>query len=432
MQLLSFLLQNLLLSFYLPIPSDICRDSESLKESCITITSFSFVYFFAAIILIIYFSVRPRDYFKKLFLIIFSVLALFHFADHSLKELTSPNTWGLDLFIVSYYFWCFLAVTFFVYSLLFSEDINKKYKVFAMFTFVLSVLFGFWGRGTEEMLNPIFGAVFFEKTISSFGVSYTYALMLFIFWFAFIYSLVSLAAEWVINSKSDVKTFFSPYKAALKFLPILFIPMVAYFTGDYVNKNDVEEAKNFISEIKKKTDKYYLENGEYPKLIEEYIDKTKPNPWLLKRHEYFSFDIPGTYYFSRADKYCFIFQNPNSEFGYYSVTSTRDWNYVLDTDSFDDLYLELCGETENSSESLIAGRLGLEGTNDYLGELGIKLNKPFVPAISRSEDRLLHNKIIEYGKTQNPGIFKYYGNAPKKVKEILEHADDVPADEDIK
>jgi|GEM_PF-6179088 len=415
------------------MPAEICSDSESLKNSCIAITAFSFLYFLVALALLLFFSFKPKNLIKKTLFLIASVIALFLFADLALKQLTHPNTWGLDLFIISYYFWCFLVITVFVFALLFPY--RQKMVIIALLgiTLVLTVFFGFWGRGTEEMLSPIFGLFFYEKTFSSFTMGFTYKLVVFTLLSAFVYSLVFQAIYWVQTSNVDIKLFFQPYYSALKFMPILLVPTLSYFIGSYVNERDVSAAKSFIWQVKSKTDKYYLENGEYPRVIEAFINsKETETPWLLKRHEYFSYDIPGTYYFSRADKYCFIFQNPNKDFGYYSITSTRDWRYIEEKDSFDNLYLELCDETQNSSEDLIAGRMGLEGTNDFLGELGIEMNKHIVPAISRETDRILHNKIIDYGKTQDPTIFKYYGNSPKEIRKIYDQPDDIPAAEDIK
>ena len=186
-----------------------------------------------------------------------------------------------------------------------------------------------------------------------------------------------------------------------------------------INKYDVADAKSFINEIKKEVDKYYLENGEYPKFVGNLINEQEENPFLLARHEYFTMGIRGTYYFSRPDKYCFVFQNPSKDFGYYSTTSSKEWRYTKITSDFTDAYVRMCDEEYESYEQLLTGHLGLDSEFNVIDKIAYDYNAPVQAEMSKKATQLLHEKILEEGY-KNPEIFRFYGNAPEEYKDLYE------------
>jgi len=201
--------------------------------------------------------------------------------------------------------------------------------------------------------------------------------------------------------------------------PALTLPVASIFIGEKFNGKDVKEAQDYIDIVARRVNKFYYENGEYPKFIENMLPDGA-SPRLLKRHEFFTGGVRGTYYFSRKEKYCFIFQNPTRKFGYYSKTSEHDWRFTQETGEFDDVYINLCDESLTTYEDLISNHLGVSKGDDYVDQIKSISGEIYVPAESKKATGILEQKLDEAGKI-DPNIFNHYNDAfsPPSSKPLL-------------
>lgn len=429
MELLKFYFLNIFYYLSFPEVSEVCSEAESIKAYCSSIISFAFYSPLLILFGFIIISLRPKEFIRKLIFLASFFLSIFIISDALLKDISDPTKYGLENYFIVYYLWAFALFNITVISVLFGY--RKKLIISSIiFTLAFSILLGFLSRGAFEANATLIGAYQLEGSSESLFKAYNFVIWKIFAAYILSYALLDLGLSWVLKGEVIAKKFFINLLIILSLLPIIYLNLISLPIGQYINKKDVSEAKIFIDGIKKNVDKYYLENGEYPKVIVDYIEGKQSKPWLLKRHEYFSLDITGAYYFSRPKKYCFIFQNPNKDFGYYSLTSTRGWRYNKNVKDFDDVYLKLCDETDQSLENLVAGQIGLKDPDDLLGKMAIETNTLLSPAISKTISGDLHDKIMEYGD-ENPEIYRYYGNAPEKYKKYFKQGGSLPSAEQI-
>jgi len=232
---------------------------------------------------------------------------------------------------------------------------------------------------------------------------------------ALLAGFIRFLEHWVKSGEFKFSYFSKTLHRLFLFSAMFFISALSIPLGEFYNEKDVKNARNYIDNIKKKVDKYYYENGEYPKFIEQFLPEGE-SPKLLERHEFFTYGVRGTYYFSRAEKYCFLFQNPNRDFGYYSLTSERDWRFSRNSDSYDNVFINLCDESMKSYESLISQHLGLGSDEDKLvDEATAAANASLPRKMSNQASQKLQEKILEESKNQ-PELKKYF-NLPKNATE---------------
>lgn len=429
MELLKFYFLNIFYYISFPKASEVCSEAESIEAYCNAIISSAFYSPLLILFGLVIISLKPKKFIRKLAFLASFFLSIFIISDALLKDISDPTKYGLENYFIVYYFWAFILFNITAISALFRY--NKKLLISSIiFTLIISILLGFLSRGTFEANAALIGSYQIEGEFGNLFKAYNFIIWKVFAAFILSCSLVNLASGWVLKGEVKPKEFFKNLLLIFVLLPIIYLNLISLPIGNYFNKKDVSEAIDFIDKIKENVDKYYLENGEYPKVVVDYIEGKASDPWLLKRHEYFSLDIKGAYYFSRPKKYCFIFQNPNKDFGYYSLTSTRDWRYNEDVKGFEDVYLKLCDETDQSLENLVAGQIGLKDPDDLIGKMAIETNTLLSPAISKTISGDLHEKIIEYGD-KDPEIYRYYGNAPEKYKKYFKQGGDLPSAEQI-
>ncbi len=419
MDLLTFYINSIFGFLSFPGPADICKDETGLRSYCIGISSFAFYLPFIALFACILLSLKPRLVGRFILFSIISVLAAFIYADNILKSISEPSNYGFETYVLIFYSWCFFFVVIFTFALLFKRATNNLFLVFLSATIISSFAFVYYGRGSFEQATSLLGGAFINLNLKFILKSNLIQLGLFALILTCIYGLYSLIKQWVSKGNVIPELFFEKFRVLSLFTIILLAPLISLPFGALKNAQDVEKAKAFIDGIAKKATRYYYENGEYPKIIDEFIDKSAKNPRLLKRHEFFTYGIKGTYYFSRSDKFCFLFQNPAQKFGYYSLTSAREWRFTPSLDSFDNVYIQMCDESLEGTDQLISNHLGMENPNDFLNSKAIEFNSPNILPESKISSQELDKKINEYGK-DHPEIFQYYGGRPANYKELIE------------
>lgn len=418
MDLLKFYIDSLFGFLSFPSPADICQDETGLKDYCITLSSFAF-YFPPVLLLICIFSTLKTKLFGRLLLFsLITIPAIFIYTDEILKNISNPANYGFELFVIIFYSWCLFYVVFFSAALLFKRISNNLFLIFLPITIISSFAFVYYGRGSFEQATSLLGGIFIEITPRFFLKSNLVQLGLFSLILTCVYGLFSLTKNWVAKGNMIPELFFENFRIFSLFIIIVLTPLISLPFGALKNAKDVEKAKNFIDDIAKKATKYYYENGEYPRIIDEFINKTAKTPRLLKRHEFFTYGIKGTYYFSRPEKFCFLFQNPAQKFGYYSLTSTREWRFTSSMESYDDVYIQMCDESLQGTDQLISNHLGMENPDDFLNSKAIEFNSPNILPESKLSSQELDKKIQEYGK-EHPEIFQYYGGRPENYKELI-------------
>lgn len=408
MELLNFYLESIFYFLEVPTANDICSPDGNITSLCKSTINFTMTYCLVLSVFLLYFSKKLRSGVKFLTFSVISITSCFYFADSILKKISNPASYGLDGFVTSYYFWLFLITTLLLLGLFYYENRIRFFKLAAIASLIAIIMLSFWGRGTYEQYYVLSGYFGQEYDLFELFKSETFRIILWFFFATTIFGLLLVAYEWIVSGNLVPNLFFRGYKVFLVMSLMLTFSLLSLPIGDFLNEKDVQKAKDFINDIKKDVDKFYLENGEYPKFISDFINEEKENPFLLKRHEYFTLGVRGTYYFSRADKYCFIFQNPSADFGYYSITSNREWRQYSDNKDFGNVYLSMCDESLENEETLFSDHFGMPYADDELTKIYYEFNSPDNIPHSKESTRIIHEKIMKYGKEVDPKIFDYY------------------------
>jgi hypothetical protein len=407
MDLLLFYIQQIFEWRHFPLPNEICAGADSIAPMCNTTVWFTLIYTLLIIIYLGFFcSKRIVTFFPVFFVGAFSVLSCFILADTTMKQIEDPGMFGLEWFALLYFLWIFIIVNNFNICLLFPAESRRLVTKILALTFIATLIFAYLGRGNFEHITFIAGGLFAKLSWPFLWMSLSFKALCFIAIDVVVLSCFMLLGGWLRSGLADHKIFLQNLKILFIYIIILIIPAASIPLGEMLNKNDVRQAKEYVDALKPAVDKYYYENGEYPKFIEKMLP-AGPSPKLLARHEFFTAGIRGTYYFSRSDKYCFLFQNPARKFGYYSLTSERGWRFSEVTGSYDDVFINLCDESMKNYEDLISQHLGVDGQGDIVekiaAEAGLKPDQP----ITQKASKILEEKILEESK-KDPSLLKYF------------------------
>lgn len=413
MDLFLFYITQIFSGFHLPLPKEVCASADSIAPMCLTTVSFALIYSVIVVVSLGYFLLKRINIPKNIVFGILSFLSAFFFSDYAMKQIEDPAKYGVEWFTLLYYFWAFLITNLFFFALLFYSK-SKKTILFALITtFIFIPVFGYTGRGNFEQVTPIAGGLFAGSTWKLLWLSFSFKLFCFLSVYTVLFGIIAVIAKWIVDGNVYAKYFTRGFYFLLCFFIVLIIPVISIPLGELFNKHDAEEAKNYIDQIKPKVDKYYYENGEYPKFIEKMLPEGS-SPRLLDRHEFFTMGIRGTYYFSRSDKYCFLFQNPTRKFGYYSLTTERGWRYNETSGSYDDVFINLCDESNKNYDDLISSHLGVDADNKLINDISVAVGAAIVPATSNKASQILEEKIMEESE-KDPSILKYF-QSPDKDK----------------
>lgn len=398
------------------MPGEICSGAETIAPMCYASVNFTLLYTVMAIVgMVFLFRKKLTNRIALVIFSLFSIFSCFVLADYTMRLIEQPSLYGIEWFIVLYYLWVLLLLDIFLSIILLPVRRKSLLKTAAILTFIFIFIFAETGRGNFEQITPLAGGLYAKFGWDMLWLSFSFRFFVFIAALSVIFAAISMISNWVITGSVNLAVFKTNASTAGVYFILLLVPVISIPLGDILNRKDVKEAKNYIDDIKKKVVKYYYENGEYPKFVEDMLPAGR-SPRLLERHEFFTMGVRGTYYFSRADKFCFIFQNPSSDFGYYSITSERDWRYNLKTDSYDTAFINLCDESEKNFQDLISNHLGVESEDKLINELSLEAGAPVMPApMSKESSQILQDKIIDRSK-EDPTIKKYF-KVPEKEEE---------------
>jgi len=415
MNLLLFYLEQIFSRGSFPLPQDICQNAEAIAPMCNASIGFTLIYTLTvmAFTIILFRKNIVNNYalIPTSLLLIFSCFVL---TDHSMKQIAVPAKFGIEWFIIQYNLWVLFIFNLFLACILLPARSRFFVKLAAFITVIFIPLFAHTGRGNFEQITPIAGGLFAKLSLDMLWLSFSARFFVFLAVVSILAGFLSTLTHWIVRGKFKFTALLGNIKRLCWFFIIIVLPVISVFLGDIYNKKDSERAKTYIDSIKAKVNKYYLENGQYPKFIEDFIPEGR-SPKLLERHEFFTMGIRGTYFFSREDKYCFIFQNPARDFGYYSITNDRGWRYSLNTKSFDDSFINLCDESEKNFQDLISSHMGIDSEDKLINELSLEAGAPPMPMpLSNKASKELERKIMEESK-RDPSVLKYF-KAPKENK----------------
>ncbi len=173
--------------------------------------------------------------------------------------------------------------------------------------------------------------------------------------------------------------------------------------GSALHQRDISAAQAYLEGLSPKLEEYRKQHAEYPMSIAEIIEKDTL-PRLLARHDEILFGGKGNFYLSRPDFYCVVFHDPSSNYGYFSKTVDRDWRYSHKGQSFAQHFAAMC-DAEKPTQNLIAGHLGLEGTDDPLAGIHYMLGESVRPAVTPKASGELQD-LLEGMRDQYPELFE--------------------------
>jgi hypothetical protein len=407
MDLINFYFSVIFGGHGLPFPSDVCADGEQIKNYCSgLLTGLNAVCIITVLSLIVLLCMKRFKLAGKAFVLSTVLLPLaFITVDHILKQLSDVASFGKEWFVISFYIWCYIGIAAFLKAISFCR--GKFYTLaFLAVTIVATIMFALTGRGTIEHITPIIGGLLADVNFEYLALSFVAKLIAAFFAIGFVSWIIIFTCKWVISG--ELKTYGLGRIAALTiaFSAISLISVASLPFGEKLNEKDLREAEAFIDEVTKSVNKYKLENGEYPKTISPLLVINKDYPRLLARHDYLSYGTTGAYYFSRKDKFCFVFQNPARKLGYHSKTSSRDrWRFSSYKGSLEEEYINVCDEQMAGSDNIIGGSLGLTDPYSEIEEMAAQVGaETQKPAITLKASQALKDVINEYGK-EDPTIF---------------------------
>jgi hypothetical protein len=384
--------------------SDACGEADDIAQICSNLI-FYFLTFSSLILIgagvISYINSR---YFANFIIATLTSVGLYFSINFILREISDIRTYGSEIFIASFYIWLPLVSALFVTANFYPER-KKSISILALIlTIIFTVIATVFGRGTAEHFAPLLGGLMVKISLDFLWAGALIKLIAASFAISILFYLSRTAIHWIKTAEFKLKTHANHLIIFIIFLSTYITPLASLPIGKKLNEADVNEAKNFINDVKEQVKKDYYVSGKYPPDIDKIINE-KISPWLLKRHEYLAYRVKGSYYFSRAEKFCIIFQNPDEKFGYYSITSERDWKYFNYKNSLEVAYTDLCDEGFlETSQDIVSSYLGLASPDDPIAKFGLDVNQSTRPALSFTATGEMKKQVNELGK-KDPTIY---------------------------
>jgi len=382
-------------------------------------------FFVSCIIVVLLSSGIFAFYTKKIFRIaILGALsaALFYQSYlYSANVLNDFRTYSYEILISFFFFWSALILSLFTASMIFRDSCKRIISFGLLATISAIVVLALEGRGSVEHINLLIGGILFESSWEMYKKSDTINMLYFMSAAVFLWSIIYIVSYWI----KDGKVYFSSIKHNLKmfavFISLISLTLISIPAGGYLNNLDVKDSQEFIAEIIEKVDLYYSKKGEYPRDLSELKGGAPDNaPRLLDIFEYLANGYKGAYYFSRPQKFCFVFQNPGQELGYYSMTNERKWRFTSSSSSVEEELFSICDDGgPRSHENLIAGHLGVSEFSNPLDEMAMELNQNVKLQQSKVSTEKLEKEIGKLG-AKDPTI---YGDS-KPTKDITDRTID--------
>lgn len=311
-----------------------------------------------------------------------SLSILFFYAAHRFSGslLSDPRTFGYEWFIGGFYFWgailSSLLVLWLVYGLRFS---TLAWQSGVVVTCIFIAIAVFDGRGSLEHITPLIGGL--SLGFSWQYLSYSHLFYMCAGWLAagVIYGLAVTVMQWVKDGTLPEHIWVRSIVASLTFTLIGSLVLLSLPPALWLNQRDVREAKEFVESALPQLQAYYDEKKAYPPNLDESFRPDTTSPELLQYFDYYAQGFEGAYYFSRPEKFCFIFYNPGIHPGFHTLTSERGWKFFpFGTYALETQYAAMCDEkTDERYEQIVTGFLGVENNPLITLMEDVEKNKAF-------------------------------------------------------
>jgi len=384
--------------------AELCHGGE-LSDFC-QLFSYFYISVYALILLAYGFAIYFFGNFWRLTaLVLWSVSAIYIVHGFSALEISDVRTYGYEFFITSFYFWLALLTIFAVAAMLFYKTSVRLAEVFFIFSVLASIFFAIYGRGGIEHIAPIMGGLLTDFSWRGLWLSNLFKGLLVIALFGGTYFILTNLFNWIKDGQKWQISLRDIPETCIIFVIIGLLPLFSIPAGVFLNEKDLEEAKSFVENLEPQIEKYHQDNGQYPSDIKEFVENKEP-PRLIDIYEYLAFGAKGSYYFSREEKYCFIILSPGKDFGFYSITSARKWQFTpYQGKSLEQEYTSVCDENDGGMyETMLAQRLGLPKPGDPVAKAGLALGSVLRPALTPAVTGKLQEELDKLGE-KDPSIF---------------------------
>lgn len=329
-------------------------------------------------------------------------------------EMAAIQTFTYEYYYAALYLW--MAALLWLFVLYLALGAPRVLHAALVLTLIFTAIAVVEGRGSSEHVVSLIGLSFQEPSLRALLRSTLLYLPVAMLSLALAVGLLRVLWHWINRGGLALAAFSKPLQYAGIWVVVSLLPLVSIPLGEQLNEQDVEAALRYVEQQAVLAEEHRIETGEYPRDIRMVAHKDAEKPRLVRIYEYYSNNIEGAYYLSRAKKYCFIVHNPGKDFGYFTLTSDQeDWSYYNNVPSLEEHYAEVCGERGlKSHESLMANYLGLHHSEDRYGKISIDLDRVIRPAMTAASTGELKEELGKLGE-QDPSIL--YNEAEDEIPE---------------
>ncbi len=325
-------------------------------------------------------------------------------------DVIDVRTYSYEFFLLTFYIWsAFLAIAL-ILGVLYPKTRIVGISLSLIATIAVTFIFAEEGRGSIEQTMLLIDRLNDGKLMQmlfgeSFNKSILYGIFVhkYVFYLTFLFFYIAVGGLfcWIITGEMKSISWKNGVIVTLIIIAISFIPLASISYGKKINKKDVNDARIFIEDLVPKVQSYYNKKSEYPQDLSQIMSYTDNTPHLIDIFEYLAYGAKGAYYLSNAQKYCFIFMNQREDnFGYYSLTSDRDWRFFpYNGVSLEEKFETVCDEGMGGShEGLVAGHLGVMDLDDPVALEGVDIGVVARPAATMQATEKLDKALKELGK----------------------------------
>ncbi len=413
--------------FYLSQAFEVCVFSSSVDLCTHFYLTFYTLYLVISILLGIA-VYRSKEFLRPVALAIILCVLCVASENFTLSEISDFRTYGYEPFIIGFYIWLSTLVTLMIGAYLYPNRFKMWFTLgIGMLVFGI-VFFALTGRGSIEHIMPYVGGLYKEYSWDAAKVGKLIYILPFVMATGIIMPLFYFIYHWIITGKIGSFRVLYSLKVMIVFVSIILLSGSSIYIGEMLNRADIQQAKEFVDKAIVRVEAFYQEKKQYPSDIFEVIDPEVNIPRLLRRYDFLAENTKGGFFLSRPQKFCFLFQDPGRLFGYYSITSDRKWRFSHEGKNLANEFRSVCDEGDGdmfSSESLVAGHLGVDDGNIDIREMAMELEGQEMQApVTEKATYELQQQLYELGQT-DPSIYEKDPNdiseedALEKAKKII-------------
>lgn len=357
---------------------------------------------------------------KQAILSIAAYFLLNYGLQESAKHMSDFRTYSYEALLTGYYICMSAVLTLGLTLLLYPCKFKTITKLLTGVSFISLLFLTFEGRGSVEQLDLLIGGIIVESSWEMWQRSVTSQILPLTAIIFAIFPFLFMISGWVSDGSLSLAGAKHTLKVAICFYGLFGATFLSIPFGSQLNAADIRTAQNYIEKIVPHLTAYYEKHAEFPRDLKQLAPElTNAPPRMLRIYEYLANDYRGAYYYSRPEKYCFIFKNQNEKADFYSLTNERGWQSSHSWQSLENNFAEICDDGGDAShQNLIAGHLGLSDFDNPLDELALEAGVPLIPAVTQRATPHLEREIEILG-IRDPSI---YGDQNKSSF----NADDTP------